>query len=117
VHYSIIIEKCHQHDLDVGFCCSGLLGTRGLAWPKTTFRLCHTSPIPQISHQVTPGSSCAENGPSRTSFRNGGRHQIKRRRETARDQKTFSSMLQQLDRQIEEMCVCRGKILRRRLSL
>jgi hypothetical protein len=36
VHYSFIIEKCHQHDLDVGFYCSGLLGARRRAWPKTT---------------------------------------------------------------------------------
>jgi hypothetical protein len=31
VHYSFIIEKFHQHDLDVGFCCLGLLGARGQA--------------------------------------------------------------------------------------
>jgi histone-lysine N-methyltransferase SETMAR len=35
-----------------------------------------------------------------------------------RDQKgRFSSMLQQLDRQMEQICVCRWKIFRRRLSL
>jgi hypothetical protein len=57
------------------------------SWPETTFRLCRTRPIPQTSHQVTLAFPYAENGSSRTSFRSGGRHQRKRRRETARYQK------------------------------
>jgi hypothetical protein len=81
--------------------------------------------VPHPSYSPRPRTKwllalpCAENGPSRTSFHNGGRHQRKRLRETARDQKKFSLMLQQLDRHMELMCVCvsRWKLLRRRLSL
>jgi hypothetical protein len=75
-------------------------------------------PHPPYSPDLAPSDfwlfPTLKTGPSRTSFRNGGRHQRKRRSETARDEKRrFSSMLQQLDRLMEQMCVCRWKILRR----
>jgi hypothetical protein len=59
LHYSFTIEKCHQNDLDVGFCCSGLLGARGRAcvpfgWLHLCLRVVLKHPILFPNHHFTP---------------------------------------------------------------
>jgi hypothetical protein len=108
----VLGENGLRNGRTTGLC---IMITRPVTWlwqfsrscPKIKFRLRHTRPIPQTSHQVTSGSSLAENGPSRTSFRNGGRHERKCRHETVRDEKKdFNQCHNWIDRWNKYVCVC-----------